>query len=98
MLDSSQVSINSPANDYWTLYIQYTSYQHNETAPNTIPITFDSILGQIDLTRTSETDLVKVNTLLEPTLQILGFDVTIFWKLLDWIIVGYYWTILNDLG
>jgi hypothetical protein len=99
MLDSSQVSINSPANNYWTLYIQYTSYQYNETSPNIIPITFDSsTLGQIDLTRTSPADLAKVNTFLEPTRLLLGVDVTIFWKLVNWIIVGYYWTILNDLG
>ena len=94
MLDSSQGSINSPANDHWALYIQYTSY----TETNTISVTFNST-GQIDTTRTSKTELLKANSLLEPTRALLGgIDATEFWQLVNWVIVGYYWTILNDLG
>jgi hypothetical protein len=98
-IDSSQVSINSPANDHWTLYIQYTTYQSNETSGKTLSITFDTTTGEIDLTRTLTADLLNANTLVKPTLSILGIpDATIFWQLVSWVIVGYYWTILNDLG
>jgi len=99
MLDSSQTSINSPANDYWTLYIQYTTYQSNSTSGKTLSITFDTAKAQVDFSRTSKSDYLKANTLLKPTFDLLPIsDPTIFWQLVNWLIVGYYWTILNDLG
>ena len=100
-LDTTQESTNSPANDYWTLYIQYT--KNNEILPTTIPITFN-VTGEVDTTRTSKENQSTVEKLLAPTILLIklrgaenGIDVD-FWKLLNWVIVGYYWTILNDLG
>jgi len=56
-------------------------------------------MGQLDLTRTSPSDLSTANTLLNPTLKLLHIDdPTTFWLLVNWVLVGYYWTVLNDLG
>lgn len=92
-------SSNTPAGDYWTLYLVF-SYQNDTLAiENWLPITF-SPTGEVDQTRTSPVDLSLANTILSPlteTLQALDpkFDI---WRALNWIYVSSYWLILWDFG
>lgn len=89
---------NTPADDSWTLFLGYTlKDSYNETL---IPITFLPT-GAIDYTHTSSEDLDEANALLAPTIAgvppgvVNIFDV---WKLLNWVIVSYYWISLFDFG
>lgn len=92
---------NTPADDHWTLYLFYVP--QNATVPyveTALPIVFLPT-GEIDSVRTLPNDLNIANTILKPTLAILqaaissDFDI---WKLLNWLMVSFYWTILADLG
>jgi hypothetical protein len=90
---------NSPAGDYWVMYV---AYSQNVTAIETrIPIAFLPT-GELDMTHTSPDDLTKANNLLAPTLQLLqsfSNDSTLdLWKVFNWLVVGYYWGLLADLG
>jgi len=70
---------------------------YNETL---IPITFLPT-GEIDYTRTLLTDLDKANNLLAPVIGgvpsgvVTDLDV---WRLLNWVLVSYYWISLFDFG
>lgn len=89
---------NTPAGDYWFLYIVYTT---DETIGEVrIPIAFLPT-GEIDTTHTTTGNLTIANELLAPTIAIVrlltgdsSFDL---WKLLNWMFVGYYWAFLADL-
>lgn len=90
---------NTPAGDYWTLWLIYEPQNSTPPMEYAIPITFLPT-GEIDTTRTSEQDMSRANSILAPTIQILqsvipGFD---FWKLANWIFVSWYWMILYDFG
>lgn len=58
--------------------------------------------GEIDSTSTSQSDLDKVNTLLQPTISpiqtIFGDNTLDVWKLFNWLFVSIYWILLADLG
>ena len=91
---------NTPAGEYWTLYIAYSSYMglHPETR---MAIAFLPT-GEIDRTHTNNDTLTRANALLAPTVQILSeilgestFDI---WKFFNWVIVTEYWGFLADLG
>jgi hypothetical protein len=96
-----QKTSNTPAADFWTLYIFYI--RQNATLPYqeiAIPIVFLPT-GDIDFTRTNPNDYILANNLLQPTITLLQtainptFDI---WRLLNWLFVSFYWTILADLG
>lgn len=102
MLDYNALegSSNSPANGEWTLLIQYT--RNGEMAAIPIYIAFLPT-GEVDLNRTSAADLLTATNLLAPsvsqlrslTLDRVEIDI---WELLNFVYVGYYWTLLADLG
>ena len=93
-------SANTPAGDYWTLYIIYTL--QNMTIPTEIllPIVFQPT-GEVDFSRTEPNNFAMANTILRPTIAIIEefigpkFDI---WKLFNWVFVSFYWTMLVDLG
>jgi hypothetical protein len=96
-----QKTANTPAADYWTLYILYTL--QNATLPYdeiAIPIVFLPT-GEIDFTRTKSSDYLLANNILRPTIALLqasggaNFDI---WKFLNWLFISFYWTTLADLG
>jgi hypothetical protein len=96
-----QKTSNTPAADFWTLYIIYSL--QNATVPYDeipIPIVFLPT-GEIDFTRTNPNDYLLANNILRPTITLLQaatnptFDI---WRLLNWVFVSFYWTILADLG
>lgn len=96
-----QKTSNTPAADFWTLYIFYIF--QNATVPYqeiAIPIVFLPT-GDIDFTRTNPNDYILANNILRPTITLLRaainptFDI---WRLLNWVFVSFYWTILADLG
>jgi hypothetical protein len=96
-----QKTANTPAADYWTLYVLYVL--QNATVPYSeiaIPIVFLPT-GEIDVTRTKASDYLLANNILRPTITLLqaavgaNFDI---WKLLNWLFISFYWTILADLG
>jgi len=89
------------ASDSWAALFQYT--RNNETTPSTIPIFFLPT-GEIDTTRTSKSELSVIETILAPGLRVLnqtalqqGVEVD-FWKLVNFIFVGYHWLMLANLG
>ena len=68
-----------------------------------IPITYLSS-GEIDTIRTSPTNISLANALLEPAVVVLrlkaaqiGVDFD-FWEFVNWIFVGFYWTMLANVG
>jgi hypothetical protein len=92
---------NTPANEQWTLSVEYTP--ENETSPLTAMINFLPT-GEIDLVGTSPGDLLAVDEILLPAIRALqdvsvvtGLDLDI-WKIINWFVVSSYWTILADLG
>jgi len=92
---------NTPAGDYWILYVAYSEYRSLGPPETRIPIAFLPT-GEIDMTHTSLDDLTIANTLLAPTVGLLreimddtNFD---FWRFFNWIMVTYYWVLLADLG
>lgn len=86
------------ANDFWTLNIIYA--WPNDIADNFLNITF-SATGEIDFNRTKREDFDNANALLAPSFALIhaiagpGLDI---WKLLNWLFVSWYWTLLYDLG
>jgi hypothetical protein len=97
----SQKTANTPAADYWMLYVFYTL--QNATLPYdeiAIPIVFLPT-GEIDFTRTKSSDYLLANNILQPTIALLqasggaNFDI---WKFLNWLFISFYWTTLADLG
>jgi len=56
--------------------------------------------GELDLSLTNASDLQLANNILSPTVALLNkFQPTLdIWKLLNWIFVSFYWTILADFG
>jgi len=91
---------NTPAGEYWTLYIAYSRYMG--LSPETrIAIAFLPT-GEIDSTHTNNDTLTRANALLAPTVkilrEILGDSTVDFWKFINWIIVTGYWAFLADLG
>jgi len=92
---------NSPANDSWTLLFQFT--KRNSTIPRILHIAFLAT-GELDHANTKDTDLATANAILKPLtdpLKLLslttGMDLDI-WRILNFIWIGSYWTILLDLG
>jgi len=92
---------NAMASNSWVLLFRYT--RNNETTDTTIPIFFLPT-GAIDNTRTSELALSTIETILAPSLRLLnqtaiqqGVDVD-FWKLVNFIFIGYHWLMLANLG
>ena len=90
---------NTPASGSWTLYLIYTL--QNATFPQElwIGITFLPT-GEIDMSRTTLTNLTKANIILQPLTALIRtvsptFDI---WKLINWIWVSFYWLILSDFG
>ena len=92
---------NTPAEDYWILHVVY-QFQ-NETISHRIDITFVPD-GTIDFTRTKTTDIEIVNTLMQPMIMNLEIAamrrgiVVDFWKILNWMFISSYWSLLADLG
>ena len=91
---------NTPAGEYWTLYVAYSRYM--ALRPETrIAIAFLPT-GEIDSAHTNNDTLTTANALLDPTVQILqnilGKNTFDIWKFLNWIIVTGYWGFLADLG
>src|SRR5271169_4759481 len=90
---------NSPAGDYWTLYIVYTP--QNGTQPQYIPISYLPT-GEIDVEHTSTDDLQKATRLLNPTIEFLELatrnaSLDLF-KVLNFVYVTDYWFEILSLG
>jgi hypothetical protein len=88
---------NTPAADHWTLFMFYVPL--NGSTEYALPIVFLPT-GELDLSRTNARDLQLANNILSPTVAFLNtlqpnLDI---WKLLNWLFVSNYWTILADLG
>ena len=98
-LEGSQ---NTPARDFWSIGLEYGL---DDTTKRNISLTFLASTGEIDFTRTSVSELRLANTLFSTVNSSLAerahaqgiknFD---FWKLTNWLIVSFYWTLLADLG
>jgi hypothetical protein len=90
---------NSPANDHWELKLSTTTI--GALNENDAYITFLSN-GSIDMTRTLQSDIDHVNSLLSPAISSLRVQLSQtpfdFWELINWLFVSYYWTVLSDLG
>jgi len=60
--------------------------------------------GEIDTIRTSSVNLSIANALLEPAVAQLRFKAALegkhfdFWEFANWMFVGFYWTMLADVG
>ena len=98
LLDSPS-NTNSPAGDFWTLYIVYIA--QNDTQEKHIPITFLPT-GEVDIRQTSIDTINSATKLLAPSIHILkeisgnsSFDGI---RLLNWIFVTDYWLQLSALG
>jgi hypothetical protein len=92
---------NSPANDRWTLLFQFT--KKNSTVAQILRIVYLAT-GEIDHLNTKDADLVTANGILKPLTDPLklvslttGINLDI-WRILNFIWVSSYWTILLDLG
>jgi hypothetical protein len=89
---------NTPAADYWNLSIIYLFTDSTET--RILNITFLST-GEIDPNRNSPTELATINKFLAPSIslvqQFMPAEID-FWTLMNWLFVGYYWTLLLDFG
>jgi hypothetical protein len=101
-IDNFEGVTNSPADDYWKLRFQYT--RNGQLTPTVIYITFLPTL-EIDVSRTSAADLNTANSVLAYTIfnidayaKSKGIDSVDFWQLMNFVLVGYYWTLLADLG
>ena len=90
---------NTPAADFWIMYVAYT--QDNSFLETRIPIAFLPS-GEIDMTHTDPSDLTMANTLLAPSTQLtqelLHDDTFDLLTAFGWILVTYYWGLLADLG
>src|SRR5277367_277479 len=91
---------NTPAGDYWTLYVAYSDLQ--QPSPQTrLAISFLPT-GEIDVAHTPTSNLTKANTLLAPTIEImqesLGEPTFDIWRFFNWVMVTNYWGLLADLG
>jgi len=87
--------------DHWVLVFNYTL--SNETTANVIPVFFLPT-GEIDTSVTTEAELSSIEGILAPCLNFLKqaalqrgieFD---FWRLINFIFVGYHWSMLANLG
>jgi hypothetical protein len=90
---------NTPAGEFWVLEIISVSINGPlENAPLRIVFLPN---GSIDGRQRTSDDLNKANFLLAPTIAYLhnntapAFD---YWKLINWLYVSFYWTVLADLG
>lgn len=90
---------NSPAGDFWTIYIVYVF--QNSTQTQYIPISYLPT-GELDLQHTTDEDIVKVSTLLGPTVELVSsnnrnnsFDML---KFLNFMFVTSYWVNLGAFG
>lgn len=91
-------TVNTPAGDSWILYLGYSAA--GSFTENLIPITFLPT-GEIDKS-TSNQSLDTANAVLAPSIiamrSLFGdpeFDV---WKLMNWVVVSYFWLFLYDFG
>jgi hypothetical protein len=92
--NANNIIDNSPANDNWALTIEYSI----DNGPmSNVTITFLAN-GEIDNATTSATDLEIATALFMPTISKTDSNVYTFWKTVNWIYVGLYWTCLYDLG
>ena len=92
---------NSLANNPWVLVFNYTL--NNETSATAIPVHFLPT-GEVDTTVTTEAELSVIKAILAPSLNFLkqkalqrGIEVD-FWKLVNFVFVGYHWLMLANLG
>jgi hypothetical protein len=93
---------NTPAGEYWILYVSYSKYPSQSFEPEIrLPIAFLPT-GEIDLAHTVAEDLTTANNLLAPSVQLLeeilqvsAFDI---WSFFNWVFVIYYWALLAGLG
>jgi hypothetical protein len=92
---------NSMASNSWVLVFNFTL--SNETSPTAIPVSFLPT-GNIDTTVTTEAELSVIEAILAPSLNFLkqaalhrGIEVD-FWKLVNFVFVGYHWLLLANLG
>jgi hypothetical protein len=97
MIDHIDGRTNTPADDNWTLQIEYII--STEFKKNTCNITF-SFNGEIDLQNTGIANLNLANQLFSPTIKLLEqldhkFN---FWKMVNSVFVSFYWTALLDVG
>jgi hypothetical protein len=99
LLGNLNESINTPADDHWTLEIRYSFI--NETVDKYLPIVFLPT-GEIDFSRTQTADFAAANSLLAPTFSLLraqaGSAQLNPWKFINWLFVSVYWTTLNEFG
>jgi hypothetical protein len=91
----------TPADEFWTLHIQYKF--ENETIPRNVDITYLPD-GNIDFSKTKKADIEMVNTALQPMIMNVELAalrrgiIVDFWKVINWIFISSYWSVLTDLG
>jgi hypothetical protein len=90
---------NTPAGDYWTLFLEYGRV--GDFVGQQIPISFLPT-GDIDYSHTLQEDVDTANTLLTPTailFQLITGDDTIdVWKFINFQVISLYWLLLYDFG
>lgn len=90
---------NTPADDYWTLFLEYGRV--GDFVAQQIPISFLPT-GEIDYGHTLQEDVDTANTLLTPTIilyeLITGDASNDIWKFINFQIVSLYWLFLYDFG
>jgi hypothetical protein len=90
---------NTPAGEFWTIYLIF-SYQNDSLGrEHWIPITFLPT-GEIDGTQTTPGNLSLANTILAPLNEtLLGLDPNFdLWRAMNWLYVSLYWLILINFG
>ena len=97
--DDIPESKNSPARDYWTLWLIYLPQNSTTGQEQAIAISFLPT-GDIDHSRTPSLSLALANEILAPLVQMMRLRIPNFdiWKLINWIFVSFYWLILSDFG
>lgn len=97
-MDQPLLRTNSPAGDYWTLYIIYDQRNGNTQI---IPISFLPT-GEIDLVRTSTFNLSSAVEILAPTTALIhtltGNTSLDLLKLLGFLFTSFYWLSLLQFG
>ena len=90
---------NSPAGKNWVLLLKYATLDEIVE----IPITYGAS-GEIDAPRTCSKNLSIANSVLQPAIEPLRLLAALqghefdFWEFANWLFVGFYWTMLANVG
>jgi hypothetical protein len=90
--------LNTPANDVWSIALKYGFSNRTGTFSDLI---YFSSTGEVDMTKTDQGNYTNAQALLREAENQLNAKSNLqvdLWKLINWIYVVQYWTLLYDLG